>query len=132
MKTLINMGKFPLSLIAGVVLGAFGAASLSAQPAPAGNGASVQMVVTVEAHHGSDVPMLDAKDVMVHEGKDRDRVTDWVPAQGEHAGLELFILLDDGSGQSLGLQFSDVRKFIDGQPSSTLIGVAYMRNGEAQ
>jgi len=131
MKTFINMAGMSFSLIAGVALATFGGSNLVAQQTTT-NGNSVQMVVTVEAHHGSDVPALDAKDVMVHEGKDRDQVTGWVPAQGEHAGLELFILLDDSSSQSLALQFGDVRKFIDAQPDSTLIGVAYMRNGEAQ
>ncbi len=124
--------RFLLSALAGFVFAAISAASLSAQPEPAGSGVSVKMVVTAEAQRGSDVPVLDAKDVMVHEGKDRDQVTDWVPAQGEHAGLELFILLDDSSAQSVSTQFDDIRKFIDRQPSSTLIGVAYMRNGAAQ
>ena len=55
------------------------------------------MVVTVEPHHGSDVPAVNREDVMVYEGKDRDTVTEWIPAQGDHAALELFILLDDGS-----------------------------------
>lgn len=132
MKTSIYRERIPLGLIAGLALFAIGASSLPAQQAPGTNGVSVQMAVTVEAHHGSDVPVLDAKDVMVHEGKDRDLVTNWVPAQGDRAGLELFILLDDGSAQSLGTQLSDIRKFIDGQPNSALIGVAYMRNGAAQ
>src|SRR5271166_2998574 len=83
-EAFMNKGKFLLSLIAGFALGAIGAVSLAAQEAPAANGVSVRMVVTVEAHHGSDVPVLDAKDVMVREGKERDRVTGWVPAQGEH------------------------------------------------
>lgn len=89
------------------------------------------MVVTVEAHHGSDVPVVNREDVMVHEGKDRDLVTGWVPAQGDHASLELFVLLDDSSGSDLALQFDDIRKFILAQPSSAKIGIAYMRNGVA-
>ena len=109
---------------------ALGAASAMAQPAT--NGVPVQMVVTVEAHHGSDVPSVSASDVMVMEGKDRDRVTDWVPAQGEHAGLELFILIDDSASRDISLQFGDIRKFIDEQPSSAQIGVAYMQNGIAR
>lgn len=132
MNISIRGKKFVRRLTAGFAFGAFTALSVAAQPAPAANAVSVQMVVTVEAHHGTDVPMLDAKDVMVHEGTDRDQVTGWVPAQGDHAGLELFILLDDGSAQNLATQLGDIRKFIDGQPSSTLIGVAYMRNGVAQ
>jgi hypothetical protein len=33
----------------------------------------------------------------VFERHDRDEVTAWVPAQGDNAALELFVLLDDGS-----------------------------------
>ena len=68
---------------------------------------------------------------MVLEKHDRDKVIDWVPAQGDNAALELFIFLDDGSRSSLGTQLEDIRKFIHAQPPSTKIGVAYMRNGTA-
>src|SRR5271165_3754597 len=78
----------------------------------AAQGTPVHVLVTAEAHHGSTVPEITKSDVFVYEGKDRDQVTDWVPAQGEHAGLELFILLDDGSSSSLGTQLEDLRKFI--------------------
>jgi hypothetical protein len=90
------------------------------------------MVVTVEAHHGSTPPEITQQDVMVYEGHDRDKVTAWVPAQGEHAALEFFILIDDGSSLSLGSQLEDLRQFIKSQPATTLIGVAYMQNGIAQ
>lgn len=69
---------------------------------------------------------------MVYEGKDRDTVTEWMPAQGDRAGLELFILLDDGSESNLGQQLPDLRKFIEAQPASTKIGIAYMQNGVAR
>lgn len=68
---------------------------------------------------------------MVYEGHDRDTVTEWVPAQGDRAALELFILLDDGSSTSLGSQLEDIRQFINAQPASTKIGVAYMQDGTA-
>ena len=90
------------------------------------------MVVTVEPHHGSEVPPVNREDVMVYEGKDRDAVTEWIPAQGDRAGLELFIMLDDGADSSLGQQLQDLRKFIDAQPASTKIGIAYMQNGTAR
>ena len=32
--------------------------------------------------------------------------------QGEHAGLELFLLIDDDSSSSLGSQLEDLRKFV--------------------
>lgn len=90
------------------------------------------VLVTVEARHGSNIPEITQRDAMVYEGHDRDQVTDWVPAQGDHAGLELFILLDDGSGLNLGSQLDSIRKFIMAQPASAAIGVAYMRNGVAK
>jgi len=109
-----------------------GGRSLWAQQGPAANGVPVHMVVTVEPHHGSEVPVVNREDVMVYEGKERDAVTEWVPAQGEHAGLEFFVLLDDGSEASLGPLLADIRQFISGQPASTKVGIAYMQNGMAK
>jgi hypothetical protein len=97
---------------------------------PAGPG--VNLVVTVEARHGSNVPDISREDVMVYEGHDRDKVTAWLPLQGDRAGLELFVLLDDSSNSSLGSQLEDIRQFISAQPATTKIGVAYMQNGTAQ
>jgi hypothetical protein len=95
-------------------------------------GPPAHLLVTVEARHGSSVPEITQRDVMVYEGHDRDQVTDWVPAQGDHAGLELFILLDDGSNINLGTQLEGLRQFINAQPPSTKIGLAYMQNGTAR
>ena len=95
-------------------------------------GVPVHMVVTVEARHGKQVPVINKEDVMVYQGKDRDQVTDWVPLQGDKAALDLYILLDDGSTFSLGSQLDDIRNFINAQPATTRIGIAYMQNGVAQ
>jgi hypothetical protein len=111
---------------------AFGAIALSAQEAAPASGAPAHMVVTVEAHHGSEVPIIHREDVMVYEGKNRDTVTDWVPAEGDHAALELVLLLDDESGTNLGSQLDDLKKFIEGQPESTKVAVAYMQDGTAR
>ena len=119
------------SLIFLLSFGLIGSASLWAQGSTA-NGVPVQTVVTVEPHHGSNPPVISREDVMVFEGKDRDVVTDWVPAQGDHAALEFFILLDDGSDTSLGTQLQYLHQFINGQAATTKIGVAYMQNGIAR
>src|SRR5690349_2904196 len=95
-------------------------------------GVPVHVVVTVEPRHGSNVPLINREDVMVYQGHDRAKVTDWIPLQGEHAGLQLFILIDDAASTSLGSQLEDIRQFINAQPSTTAIGVAYMRNGTAE
>jgi hypothetical protein len=95
-------------------------------------GPAVNLVVTVEARHGSNVPDVNREDVMVYQGRDRDKITAWVPLQGDHAGLQLFVLLDDSSNISLGSQLEDIRQFISAQPPTMKIGVAYMQNGTAQ
>jgi hypothetical protein len=110
---------------------AWGTACLSAQ-APAANGIPVRTVVTAESQHGSNPPVINREDVMVFEGHDRDTVTDWVPAQGDNAALELFVMLDDGSNVTVGNQLEDIRQFIVGQPASTKIGIAYMQDGIAR
>jgi hypothetical protein len=95
---------------------------------------AAHMVVTVEAHHGTNIPVINREDVMVYEGHDRDRdqVTDWIPLVGDHAGLQLFVLIDDASNSSLDSQLQDLRQFISDQPATTAIGVGYMRNGTAE
>jgi len=113
-------------------LGSFGAFELAAQTQPSAGGIPAHALVTVAARKGSNVPEVSRNDVMVFEGHDRDRVTDWVPAQGDRAGLDLFVLLDDGSAPSLGTQLDDLRRFINSQPETTKVGVAYMQNGIAQ
>jgi hypothetical protein len=95
-------------------------------------GAPVHMLVTAEARHGSDVPEVSQRDVLVMESRDRDQVVSWIPAKGDNAALELFILLDDGSGINLSTQFDGLRKFILAQPASTMVGIAYMQNGIAR
>ncbi len=112
----------------GLMVWASAVGNVSAQD----TGVPTHLLVTVEARRGKDVPDVTRGDVMVYEGRDRDPVTDWVPAQGDHAALELFILLDDGSGMNLGSQLDILHKFITAQPASTLIGVAYMQNGTAR
>ena len=92
-------------------------------------GVSTHLVVTVEARHGKDVPVIHREDVMAYQHKESAKVTDWLPLQGDHAGLDFFVLLDDASSTSLGSQLEDLRQFILGQPATTSIGVGYMRNG---
>lgn len=122
-----------LSLTLFVVL--FALANLESAPAqqtPSAGGVPAHILVTVEPKHGSKVPDIKRDEVMVYQGKDRDQVTDWTPAQGDRAALELFILIDDETNTSLGSQLEDIRQFINAQPSTTKIGVAYMQNGIAR
>jgi len=105
--------------------------ALYAQQPPSENGKLVRMVVTAEPRHGTEVPVVTAGDVMVYEGKERDQVAEWIPAQGDHAAVEFFVLIDDSSGSILATQFEDIKKFIADQPPTTKVGIAYMQNGMA-
>jgi hypothetical protein len=126
----MRSGYIAWSMIFALVLGlALRAPSLSAQQAASSGGVPVRVVVTVEARHGKEIPVISREDVMVHQGRDRAQVTGWLPLQGDRAGLELFLLLDDASDMSLGSQLDDLRRFINAQPATTAISVGYMRNG---
>ena len=100
------------------------------QETPSGN--SARLLVTVEPRKGNDVPVINRDDVMVFEGKDRDQVTEWTPAQGDNAALELYILIDDSSSTSLGSQLQEIQQFVNSQPASAKVGIAYMQNGIAR
>lgn len=119
--------KAILTAVLGLALGAWAAGQQAAA-----NGIPTHLTVTVEPHHGHEVPAVNREDVLVFEGHDRDAVLDWVPATGDRAPLELVILIDDASSANLGTQFDDLRKFINSQPATTKIGVAYMQNGVAK
>jgi hypothetical protein len=92
--------------------------------------APVPVKMTVTANVGSDkrMPEISQSDVLVRQGKARLEVTGWVPAKGDQAGLDLFVLIDDSSDARLGLQLDDLRAFIQAQPETTAVGVGYMRN----
>jgi len=90
----------------------------------------VRSIITVESRHDHDkhVPTLSRADVMAHERDNRLQVT----GLDTKPGLELYFLIDDASGISLGSQLADLRLFIDAQPANVSIGIGYMRNGTVQ
>jgi hypothetical protein len=102
--------------------------SWSAQQSASGT-VPVSTVVSVEAKHGKDIPVVNREDVRVLEGHNRLKVTDWIPLQGDQSSLELMVLIDDASDTNLASQFEDVRHFMDAQPPTTAIAVGYVQNG---
>jgi len=93
----------------------------------------VTVTVSVETKHAKDFPVIYPEDVRVFQGKERLKVTQWVPVEGDGAGLELMIVVDDAcSTQSVGLQLKELRKFILAQPKETAIGVGYMSNSNVR
>jgi hypothetical protein len=90
------------------------------------------MVVSVESRHGAEIPKIAREDVVVTEGHDRERVNEWLPAIGDHAGLDLYVLVDDSSFWSVDTQLAELRAFIMQQPPSTFIAVGYMHDGTVE
>jgi hypothetical protein len=89
----------------------------------------VHLVVTNEAVRGDgDVPTLQSGDVKVKQGKNFLKVNQLIPAQGDNAALQLFILVDDTLDSRVGNNLNDIRDFINAQAASTLIAVGYMSN----
>ena len=102
--------------------------ALTQQTAPTA-GVPAHMIVTVEAMRGGETPVLHREDVVVNQGKNRLQVTDWLPLRGDHAGLELFLLVDDSSSTQFGMYLNELRQFIGSLPATTAIGIGYMLNG---
>lgn len=108
--------------------------STSASRAEQSSASTVPVTMTVTASVAGDkrMPQINPEDVRVKRGKQRLQVTDWAPAQGDRAGLDLFILIDEASDPRLGSQLDELRAFINAQPETTSIGVGYMRNASVQ
>src|ERR1700683_1753146 len=92
----------------------------------------VRIAVTANVASDKRIPTINPEDVVVKQGKERLPVTEWVTARDDRAGFDLFILIDDASSPSLGLHLDDLRTFVSAQPSTTAIGVGYMRNATVQ
>jgi hypothetical protein len=120
------VGHFLSTLLMWIFL--LAAQSFAQTTAP--DGVPVKMVITVEARHGSTVPTITRDDVMVFQGHDRRPMIDLIPLKGANAGLQLVLLIDDASS-NIGPQLEDIRQFIESQPDSTKVGLAYMHDGVA-
>jgi hypothetical protein len=93
----------------------------------------VHMVITDQAlSDNSEVPVLRQDNLQVKQGKTVLKVDQVIPAQGDNAALQLFILIDDTCDPVIGGNLNDLRDFINAQPASTVIGVAYMSNATIQ
>src|SRR5580692_11543700 len=93
----------------------------------------VHMVITDEAlRDDSEVPILRPENVQVNQGKTSLKVDHLIPARADNAALQLFILIDDTCDTGIGNSLNDLRDFINAQPATTVVGVAYMSNASIQ
>jgi len=123
------------TLLGAVAVVSMGFTLASAQSGiQSGSGARVvpvQMVVTAEPLQGSAVPQVGREDVRVLQSGTNVPVTEWVPLQGDMAGLELYVLIDERVDPAATARFDELRHFISSQAVNTAVGVAYMDNGVA-
>jgi hypothetical protein len=120
-RTVVSLGI--LAAVAAIV---FAGRPVHAQTVP------VTTVVTVLGPKYTAPPAVGKDDISVFEKKEKQKVTSWIPAQGDKAALELAIVIDDMDASDLGLQFADITNFIKAQPKSAGIGIFYARNGTVQ
>jgi len=128
-----NLRHLPTFLIAVALLG-LGAGMVSSQEnSGAASTVQVHMVITDEAlRDDSELPILRPENVQVKQGKTSLKVDHLIPARGDNAALQLFILIDDTCDTSIGNSLNDLRDFINAQPATTVVGVAYMSNATIQ
>jgi hypothetical protein len=100
-------------------------------------GVQVHMVIADQAlRDNSEIATLKPNNVQVKQGKNVLKVNQLIPARGDNAALQLFILIDDtcdvGNGSNLGNNLNDIRDFVNAQPATTAVGIGYMSNATIQ
>lgn len=90
------------------------------------------MVVTLGHHYGQAPPALTRDNLIVRQEVDALPVISLIPFQRDEAGLELFVLVDNCSNCEPGSMFEELHRFIGSQPSTTLVGIAYIAEGHLQ
>ena len=89
-------------------------------------------VVTILPKQGHERPVnTEARDLEVKVNGALATVTGWTRLRGAEDGLEVVVLIDDGSSPDLSNQFEDIAAFLKGLPQGAKAGLAYMQNGRA-
>ena len=123
-----------VTLLFGLCMLALGVRMAHSEGQTTPGAAQVHMVITDQAfNESSEVPALRSEDLQVKVGKNKTKVEQLIPAQGDNAALQLFVLIDDTCDtQGLGNNLTDLREFVSAQPASTLVGIGYMSNATIQ
>ena len=125
----MNPNKMVLSLLGAICLLTLSARFVHPQAKAVSSSVQVHMVITDQSFtDNTEVPTLDAQNVTVKQGENTLKVNQVIPAKGDNAGLQLLILIDDTIDSSIGPNLDDIRNFVNAQPPSTGVGIAYMSN----
>jgi len=83
-----------------------------------------RLVVTVADHMKHTPQILKPGDI---ENTEAMRIVNIAPLYGEK---ELYLLIDDAANYDFGAKLGELRDFVNSQPASTAVGVAFIRDGE--
>lgn len=100
---------------------------LTAQPPASSSTVAVHAIVTAEGKKGEAPSKLNPEDAQIRQGDQRLRATDVRTVRS--AGLDLWVIIDDGLETAFGTQLQDIKSFILAQPPTVRAGIGYMRNG---
>ena len=96
-------------------------------------GVQVHMVIAAEGlADDNEVATVKPNNVQVKQGKNVLKVNQLIPARGDNAALQLFILIDETCDQSIGNNLNDIRDFVSALPATTVVGIGYMSNANVQ
>ncbi|HEY3839772.1 MAG TPA: hypothetical protein VGL72_24540 [Bryobacteraceae bacterium] len=108
-------------LIAGAILSSLAVSAFAIESTP--------IIVTAQAPKDAQASAVGQHDVVANVGHQPANVTNWRALRDDPAGLELWILIDDGTNSRVGIQFNDIRDFIRQQPPQIKVGVGYLQYG---
>jgi len=125
----MKSNRLPHAVLCAIcVLGLSVSVGRAQEKAPASK-VQVHVVITNMAERSqAELPRLTQQDVKVKQGKTNLQLTQWIPAQGDNAALQLMILIDDTLDTAVGNNLTDLKEFIKAQPPSTVISIGYMAN----
>lgn len=93
---------------------------------------TARIVVTIESLDPRDSLTPTITDVVIAQSLVTRPITKMVPLAEGSSSVEMFLLVDDCSNFDPGSRGDELRSFLLSQPSSTLIGLAYIRDGHAE
>ncbi len=90
---------------------------------------SASVIVTAVGENSTQAPTLTLHDVVARVNNQSTGLTTWHLLRDDPAGVELWILIDDGTDSRIGSQFNDIKAFIRQQPPEVKVAIGYLRNG---
>ena len=108
-----------------------GALLLAAPAFSQSTGQGRAVVTVLSKQHGELPANISQQAVSIKVNGKPSTITSWMPLKGPNDKLELVILIDSSTRESIGSQFGDIEHFVNGLPPNAKAAIAYMRNGSA-